>query len=65
MLSMPDWAFPPPPAIHTEAFRLGVFMSLNMQRKETAASEVFTYISNWEFIFSIHSWRKNPYNPHK
>lgn len=35
---------PPPPAIHTETFRLGVFMSLNMQRKETGASELFTYI---------------------
>lgn len=41
---MPDRPFPPPPAINTEIFRLAVFMSLNMQRKETGGFYFTKYL---------------------
>lgn len=53
---MPDSPFPPPPAIHTETFRLGIY--INMQKKEIGASEVFAYILRYESLSFFHAFLK-------
>lgn len=55
---MPDRPFHPPPTSHTETFRIGIYMRINMQRKETGATEVLAYILYYECLSFFHAFLK-------